>query len=344
MANTKNMVDDNLPSSQEVSPLIGACHLKRLWVKIQWRIKNADSPGEFQDEWATDVAVLDMLGVGLEESMIMAARCVERFDEFEQWVLMKNGGVIPKKRVDSVNRMFKREKSSVLIEEPILTDADLQFWDENGYVILRQAVSEEDCRLAEAAVCNHLKMDANDPKTWYENHSDRQGIMVQLFQHEALERNRFSEKIRKAYVQLWASDQLVVSNDRVSFNPPETDRWKFPGPNLHWDVSLASPIPFGVQGLLYLTDTTADQGAFQLVPGFHHKIEHWLKHLPDGVLPRTFDLASLGAKPIAGNAGDFIIWHQALPHGSGKNTATRPRIVQYINWLKVDREIHEKWV
>ena len=66
-----------------------------------------------------------------------------------------------------------------------------------------------------------------------------------------------------------------------------------------------------VQGVLYLTDTAANQGAFRCVPGFHRRIETWLKSLPSGADPRREDLEKFGAVPIAGRAGDLIIWHQA---------------------------------
>lgn len=114
--------------------------------------------------------------------------------------------------------------------------------------------------------------------------------------------------------------------------PPVTETWQFPGPNLHWDIeNFITPIPFGLQGLLYLTDTTEEQGAFTCVPGFHRHIDSWLHQLPPGIDPQAEDLYALGAKPIAANAGDFIIWHHALPHGSHPNYSHVPRIVQYIN-------------
>lgn len=171
----------------------------------------------------------------------------------------------------------------------------------------------------------------------------KQGIMVQLFQHPALEKNRQSKKIRNAYEQLWNRKDLWMNTDRVSFNPPENERWQFPGPRLHWDVSLELPIPFGLQGLLYLSDTQESQGAFTLVPGFHNKIDAWINSLPAGANPRTQDLYQLGIKPIAANAGDFIIWHQALPHGSSPNKAAAPRIVQYINYMPIDAAAQKKW-
>ena len=58
---------------------------------------------------------------------------------------------------------------------------------------------------------------------------------------------------------------------------------------------------------------------------------------------RKTRLGVLGPKPIAANAGDFILWHQALPHGSSPNTATRPRLVQYINYMPIDAGVKDKW-
>ena len=66
------------------------------------------------------------------------------------------------------------------------------------------------------------------------------------------------------------------------------------------------------------------------MPGFHHQLEDWLKDLPPDANPREQDLESLGAQPVPGKAGDLIIWNSALPHGSSANTATDPRVVQYI--------------
>jgi ectoine hydroxylase-related dioxygenase (phytanoyl-CoA dioxygenase family) len=134
-----------------------------------------------------------------------------------------------------------------------------------------------------------------------------------------------------------------VNVDQAGFNPPERPDWSFPGPHLHWDVSLAQPIPFGVQGILYLTDTAADQGAFTCVPGFHRIIEDWLNALPAGTDPRAQDLRSLGPIPIAGRAGDLVIWHHALPHGASPNRSARPRVVQYLKLRPGTWEVRPDW-
>ena len=86
---------------------------------------------------------------------------------------------------------------------------------------------------------------------------------------------------------------------------------------MHWDLPLERPLAFAVQGVLYLTDTTAEMGAFTCVPGFHRKTEAWLENLPADANPRKQNLMNLGVKPIPGKAGG--------PHHLARCTASRCR-------------------
>jgi ectoine hydroxylase-related dioxygenase (phytanoyl-CoA dioxygenase family) len=168
--------------------------------------------------------------------------------------------------------------------------------------------------------------------------------MVQYFQHPAFDANRKSRRIHKAFAQLWGKADLWVTTDRVGFNPPERESHRFPGPDLHWDVSVQQPIPLSTFGILYLTDTEAEQGAFTLVPGFPRRIGDWLASLPAGANPRRQDLHALGSRPIAGRAGDLVIWHGAMPHGSRPNRGRLPRIVQYISMYPTDQPYADVWI
>ncbi len=211
----------------------------------------------------------------------------------------------------------------------VLSAEDIAFWEENGYVVVRNAVPLENCKAAEQAVWNFLEMDADDPESWYPN-LPRRGIMVEIYQHQALWDNRQYPRVHQAFSQIWETEKLWVSFDRGSMNPPERPGYEFKGPYLHWDMSLDMPVRLRVQGVLYLTDTPANQGAFTCIPGFHRKLENWLENLPPDADPRKVVREEPGAKPIAGKAGDLIIWHSALPHGSRPNSSDQPRMVQYI--------------
>jgi hypothetical protein len=287
--------------------------------------------------------VIHGLGLALEETLQYLSLNVPTYSEFEQWVLQKNEGSIGREHIDRINFVISGTSCSNslprMIREienapSVLTAEDLFFWQENGYVIVNDAISKDNCIAAEHAIWEFMGTDSSDPNTWCKMPKGH-GIMLQFFHHPALAANRRSQRIHKAFAQIWGTADLWMTVDRVSFNPPEHKDWRFPGPYLHWDTSLDPPIPFGVSGLLYLTDTGEDQGAFRCVPGFHRQISDWLKSLPPDADPRRQNLDELGAIPISGKAGDLIIWHQALPHGSGPNRATRPRVVQYISMYSV---------
>lgn len=335
-----------LPSSDETG-IIGIKHLKRYWAK-SIAVRNGLLPAdELQAEWNKDNFLLNILGLGLEQTIKELYFGQPGFEEFEKWVLEINQGVIAAEKINQFNASFISEQLAFAggtNDEAILTLADLWHWDNYGYVIIRDAVSREDCSITIQLICEFLQIDKDEPATWYNPHPAKEGIMIQLFQHPVLERNRHASKIRRAYEQLWGRKDLIVNIDKTGFNPPENDRWKFQASPLHWDVSLKQPIPFGTQGILYLTDTAENQGAFTVVPGFHQKISEWMNRLPPGSNPRTENLYELGPIPVAANAGDFIIWHHALPHAGSPNTATRPRFVQYINYAPVDAELQEEWI
>jgi hypothetical protein len=282
------------------------------------------------DAWIRDNILIRGLGLGLHQTLAFLYNEAPSLETFEAWILERNEGTIEPERIARINAALDGTIAELGESEPLepVFDADdLAFWDANGYVVLHDAAPPERLRDAERAIWAFLDMDAETPATWY---GGAHSIWVPLLQHPALWANRRSPRIRSAFAQLWGRNDLWVTVDQAGMNPPETAAWKFPGPDLHFDVSLVAPVPFGVSGILYLTDTAEDQGAFTCVPGFHKRIDAWLDAMPAGTDPRAFDLKRLDAKHIAGSAGDLIVWHQALPHGSSPNRAKRPRLVQYI--------------
>ena len=179
------------------------------------------------------------------------------------------------------------------------------------------------------------------PASWYGPRTN--GIMIQHFQHPAQEVVRRSARVHKAFAQLWGTSDLWSSTDRMSFSTsPRNPRQEFPGPHLHWDISIAQPIPFCTAGILYMTDTAADQGALQLVPGFHHRIAAWLDGLGEDVDPRRVDLSGEAITVPAG-AGDLVLWRLDLPHGASPNRAGRPRMALYANMYSPAWVEHPEW-
>lgn len=327
---------DSLPTSTETGTT-GIFHLKRFWAKTLSNTQNSA-------EWQHDMRLLDILGIGLLPTFDYLYNNKPSFTAFEQWIANHHGGTIPADLVQQCNSLqtghFSNNGTGL---DDVLSAEDMAFWETNGYVIVRNAIPPEDCAAARTAIWEYLGMSENEPATWYRPHNELQGIMVPLYRHPALDKNRVSPIIRRAFEQIWGHTQLVVTTDKAGFNPPETAQYRYRGIGLHWDISLVPPVSFGVQGILYLTDTAAHQGALTVVPGFHRIINDWLLQQPPNSNPRETDFAPFHPMPIAANAGDFIIWHHALPHGSSPNRANSPRLVQYLYWYPVEQQGQPDW-
>lgn len=215
----------------------------------------------------------------------------------------------------------------------------------DGFVIVPAAVSREFLDDVIEAVYDFLGQRSDDPESWYRGAPRRHG-MAQLFHHRALWDVRQLPQLHQVFTDLLGTSKLWVSIDRVNMKPPSTDSvpgWGDDG-FLHWDVDPRErPYPPKLQGVVALTDTTADQGGFQCSSELFRHLDDWLTDKPaehdrlsihgTGVRLGPADLSSFAPEPLAMNAGDLLIWNSRLPHGNGVNHSPTPRLAQYITML-----------
>ena len=147
----------------------------------------------------------------------------------------------------------------------VLTQNDLAFWRENGYVIVRKAVPQENVDAVVDIIWEFMEMDRDDPETWYRSGGAdgkprlKESGMAELYQHQALWDNRQHPRVYGAFVDVWQTEDLWVSIDRVNLNPPAREDWDFQG-FVHWDIDTSlEPIPNRVQGVLSLVDVPAER-------------------------------------------------------------------------------------
>ncbi|MCF6434627.1 phytanoyl-CoA dioxygenase family protein [Pseudoalteromonas sp. MMG022] len=282
-----------------------------------------------------DRAVFDLLGVSQHQGISAVYANTTSFEGFLTHIAQFN--CIKELNLERVNAYLTGKSQPTAMRQlfdeiaampDVLTEQDLQQWQEEGYVVVKQALDLKQCDAVIKAIAGFLNADLSQASQWYELKVSA-GIMVDLIQHPALTQARNIKRIHKAYSQLWNTEDLIVSSDRCGFNPPQTPTHPFSGPDLHWDLNFSKPLKFGTQGIVYLTDTAPEQGALTVVPGFHHQLAKQVEKYKGK--QHEIDFHQFGSKAIGANAGDMVIWHQFLPHGSRPNLAELPRIVQYIN-------------
>lgn len=291
--------------------------------------------------------MLSMLGLGLEQTMAWLARTRPSPEAFRRWIVEVAGLPRPDtlaRYIASIEGLPTPEATqdrceAVDLMQPVLDALELARWERDGYAVLHNAIAPADVTALAGLAWQRAQALPGNPATWYA--SRPQGIMLQYFQSPEQDAARHGERVHKAFAQLWGTADLWPSIDRLGFSPPVTPEAPFRASPLHWDCSLHRPVPFGLFGLLYLTDTAPDQGAFRLVPGFHRRLDTWLDELGDRD-PRQVDLDDQ-AVPIAGRAGDLIICRHELPHGASPNRADRPRLVQYLSMFPAWQEEQDIW-
>ena len=220
----------------------------------------------------------------------------------------------------------------------VFTKQQLEFWKENGYVIVRQAVPLENCHAAAAALWEFSQMSPDDPESWCiametDRVKHKEILYVNMCHHQALWNNRQYPRVHQAYAEIWGTEKLWVELQGGSISPPETPGFYEYSPlRLHWDIDLIKdPLKFNVNGLLYLTDTAENQGAWMCIPKFHHNIESWIKNIPENVsFKDSIQIYQDQAISVPGQTGDLILWDLRIPHAPGINTSDKPRVVQYM--------------
>ena len=303
-------------------------HLHALWQRCTRPAGQGGPAGLARDQ--QDLKALYARGISLEDTLLFLYQQRPTLEAFTAWLAA---------------RTRPRPAHAGSAHEDVLSADELRHFEEHGYLVLRGVVPPAQCAAARQAIWDYLGASAGEPASWYQPHPGKRGLMLQFSDHPALEENRHNAHIRHACQQLYGSGtRIYPSIDKVSFNPPQTPEQRFAGSALHWDVSLQLPIPFKLQGMLYLSDCPARHGAFHCVPGFQHRIGAWLQGVPAGHAPRAWAVEQLQPVPVEGKAGDFIVWHQALPHCATPNHGPAPRMVQYLTYLPEECPDHDEWL
>ena len=221
----------------------------------------------------------------------------------------------------------------------VLSAAELQAFERDGFILVPSAITAEQAAVTADEVWQFAGENPTEPDAL-------STVMVEMYHGQRQWQNRSAPRVHGAFSQLWKTERLRVSHDRVSIAPPVPDAlalaqgsgptpvagWPvgldqdgLPEHGLHFDVGAlrgtaaearaARPLPFGLQGVIYLVDTPSEQGAFVAVPGFHRRIDAWLETLPPELddregfsIDKDFrkSLLELGTTRVGGKAGDMV--------------------------------------
>jgi len=230
----------------------------------------------------------------------------------------------------------------------VLTEDDWEFWRHNGYLHLRDVVPPELLEPVIDLAWEFQEMSPDDPESWYMREPARIGMeelnfsgMVEVYNHQALWDVRQYPAIHRIFSDLWGTEKLWVTIDRLNLNLPVRPGNEFRG-FIHWDIDTGrDPLPVNVQGVLSLSDSTIETGGFQCVPEIYRNFSQWVRTQPSDRNTWMPDVDGCEIVQIETRAGDLMIWNSLLPHGIRPNRSTRPRLAQYITMFPALEENEE---
>ncbi|MEL6718655.1 MAG: phytanoyl-CoA dioxygenase family protein [Bacteroidota bacterium] len=228
----------------------------------------------------------------------------------------------------------------------VLTIEQWEFWKQNGYVVIKNAVPREQAEQAAAFLWEFEEKDPQDASTWYTAARAEMKMkelagtgMVEVYNHQQLWNNRQTQRVYDAFVDIWGTEKLWVTIDRANLNFPIRPGFEYKG-FIHWDYDPETK-PQNVQGVLALADQTDENmGGFQCIPWLYRNYDTWKLTQPedrDHFKPDVSDLEDKIVK-VPMEAGDLLIFNSSEPHGIRPNHSNKVRIAQNISMMPAQEE------
>ena len=229
----------------------------------------------------------------------------------------------------------------------ILTMDQWNFWIENGYIVVKNAVSREQALKTAEFIWEFDDKDPFDPSTWYAKARAEMEMkelagtgMVEVYNNQHLWNNRQTQRVYDSFVDIWGTEKLWTTIDRANLNFPIRPGFEYNG-FIHWDYDPDTK-PQNVQGVLALGDQTdQEMGGFQCIPWLYKNYDTWKLSQPEDRNKFQPDISNLENKivKVSLEAGDLLIFNSTQPHGiRPNNSKDKVRIAQYISMMPAQED------
>ncbi len=222
-----------------------------------------------------------------------------------------------------------------------LTQEQIEYFLENGYLLASGLIPEEIARKAYDAMWRNLKLDPDNPETWADAPRGHQSFkdpdLTACYTPEAM----------AAVAQLGDAppepDSYRPPGSAYCINVfPTQDEWRPHGPHLDHTIKehgyKTFPTPCRLAAMLFLNDVPKHGGGTLIWPKSHLKAQALARSAPEKFalmwqLGQAFRKLDIGA-PVetTPKRGDILFYSIFTAHSGSMNVSSQPRFAMNAKW------------
>lgn len=263
-------------------------------------------------------------------------------------------------RIESEPKWLERKDPVVYstgINDCGLTDEQVQFYEENGYLFIENYFSNEEVARYKTEMTRlwengkHVEADeiirepgSHEVRSIFAVHRDN-AVFASLSQHV---------KLRRAVEYLLGGD-VYVHQSRINFKPGFTGKEFYWHSDFEtWHVEDGMPLMRALSCSIALEDNYHYNGPLMVVPGSHKQFVSCVGRTPDEHFKQSLrkqeygvpDQGSLtrlveegGIETPVGKAGSIVIFDCNIMHGSNSNISPKPRSNVFMVFNSVENKL-----
>ncbi len=236
--------------------------------------------------------------------------------------------------------------------EPVLSDADIQQFHEQGFVVVKGALSREEAERYRQRILSLVPPNLDLPESWHSWDGRIKPMYTpgnHTFDTPELLPLMTNPKLYAAATQLLQSHRLRVSDGSIGITlRNDAHRDTALSQTLHLDADVPKTeddFTFEIEelqvgGCYYLTDVEPEGGGIHVVPGGPRIVEAEARAAGGGGRHLHGDwkqIKHLESQEITGEAGDFALLHHLMPHGASHNRRPTSRVAYFVRWVREDQ-------
>ncbi len=213
-----------------------------------------------------------------------------------------------------------------------LTDEQITFYRENGFVVLEGFLEGEELRHWQKTTQEAVDQRLADVSTGLNNQGDPDAYYAQVFtqcikladSHPGMRQLMLDERLGKLAATLAGVDGIRIWHDQALFKPPFGNPTAWHLDNPYWSFSSRDAISIWIA----LDDATRDNGCLYYLPGTHKTATHQNTGIGHNqadlfkLYPQWREIQSVGCPAPAGTA---VLHNGLTAHGAGANMTNQPR-------------------